>query len=55
MKLDIQIGNSNFKLTMGKLVSELKINDFTSNYLAMIFTLSLQVLEKDDKVVKPIP
>jgi hypothetical protein len=46
MKLDIQIGNSNLKLIVGKLVSKYKINDFTLNYLAMISTLSLQMSEK---------
>jgi hypothetical protein len=55
MKLDIHIGNNNFKLTVGKLVSKYKINNSTLNYLAMIFTLSLQMSKKDDKVVKPIP
>jgi len=54
VKLDIQISNSNFKLIVGKLVSKYKIKDSTSNYLAMISTLSLEMLEKDNKVVKPI-
>ncbi len=54
MKLDIQISNSNFKLIVGKLVSKYKIKDSTLNYLAMISTLSLEMLEKDNKVVKPI-
>jgi hypothetical protein len=54
VKLDIQISNSNFKLIVGKLVSKYKIKDSTLNYLAMISTLSLEMLEKDNKVVKPI-
>jgi len=46
VKLDIQIGNSNFKLTMGELVLKYKINNITSNYLTMIFTLNLQMPEE---------
>ncbi len=54
MKLDIQTSNSNFKLTMGKLVSQYKLNDTMSNYLAMIFTLSLQMLEEEDRAIKTV-
>ncbi len=54
VKFDIQTCNSNFKLMMGKLVSKYKINKNVLNYLAMISTLSLQMPEKEDKVVKPI-
>jgi hypothetical protein len=54
MKLDIQKGNSNFKWIVNILVSKYKINDPTSNYLAMIFTLTLQMLEEEDRAIKPI-
>jgi hypothetical protein len=54
VKLDIQTSNSNFKLTMGKLVSQYKLNDTMSNYLAMIFTLSLQMLEEEDRAIKTV-
>ncbi len=39
---------------MGKLVSKYKINENVLNYLAMISTLSLQMPEEEDKVVKPV-
>jgi hypothetical protein len=55
VKLDIQTCNSNFKLMVGKLVSKYKINNITSNYLAMISPLSLQMPEEEDRLVKPIP
>lgn len=37
---------------MGKLVSQYKLNDTMSNYLAMIFTLSLQMPKEEDRAIK---
>jgi hypothetical protein len=52
VELDIQTCNSNFKSTMGKLVSKYKLNDIMSNYLAMISTLSLQMPKEENKTIK---
>jgi hypothetical protein len=54
VNLDIQTCTNNFKLMIGKWFSKYKIKDTMLNYLAMIYPLSLQMLEEENKVVKPV-